>query len=264
MYDKLSLKNVLNYHQYYPYTYRYTSEIQPEKSQTISFNNVQMSQIPTKIIICARKNLSEQNCNDSNSFLAIDAINMNFNNKSGLLSSAQPQQLYEMSRKNGYHSNYYEFSGRGATGNVQSGASNVNTIATSGSIIVIDPALDLSLGPAYTDSSTGQYNCQFQVTVRNQTNEKIAPEIVMIAIYSGLFTTDNGTSSYQTGFITQEAVLNTRSKKSLLLDTETYQKIVGGAIENINSIHKHINRYFKNHSSHEKDLEKPERRRRRR
>ena len=258
MYDKLSLKNVLNYHQYYPYTYQYSEPVLAKKTATIAFNNVQMSQIPTKIIICARKKLNNQKWYDSNSFLAIDAITMNFNNKSGLLASAQPQQLYEMSRKNGYHSNYYEFSGVGATGNLQTaGASTVSSVATSGSIIVIDPALDLSLGPAYTDSSTGQYNCQFNVTVRNQTNESIDVEVVMIAIYSGLFSTDNGTSSYQTGFITQEAVLNTRAKKSIL-DSESYQKIVGGAIENINSIHKHISRYFKNHSDHERDLEKPE------
>lgn len=263
LYDKIAPKNVNNYLQYATYTYQYTNTITSGNSTTISFNNVQLNQIPQKMIIVARKKLSEQNWNDSNSFMVIENISMNFNNKAGLLSSANQQQLFNMSVRNGSQQNYYEFSGSGAiggsygvdsTGAVVQLTNGGNKIKTSGSLLVIDPALDLGLDAQYTDGSSGQYNVQFNISVHNQYNVNYSPEILLICVNSGIFTTLNGTSTIQTGLYTQEMVLDTKSKTSIM-DSLTYDKIVGGALENVNSISKHIKHMFHNHSKHEDDID---------
>ena len=251
MYDKIEPKNITTYNQYATYTFNNTQTITAGRTETVSSLSVQLNQIPQKIIIVARKKLTEQNWNDSNSFLCIKKISFNFNNNSGLLSSANTQQLFNMSKRNGIHQNYYEFSGTGVQ--VMSAASAEN-VKTTGSVLVIDPSLDLGLDAMYANGSGGQYNCQFNVDIFNQSGQNIAPEILMICVNSGVFITHNGQSEFKTGLFTQEMVLETRAKKSIL-DSMTYTNLVGGALENIQSVHKHLKHIFKGHKEHEDDLD---------
>ena len=60
--------------------------------------------------------------------------------------------------------NYYEFSGSGNSNTYQGVPTVVPTI---GSILCIDPAIDLGTDPQYTNMSSGQYNMQFTVTLEN-------------------------------------------------------------------------------------------------
>jgi hypothetical protein len=54
-----------------------------------------------------------------------------------------------------------------------------------------------------------------------------------------------------TGLLSQEMVLDTKSKDAVM-DKHTYEnKVVGGSIENINSIHKHMKLNF--HKASEKE-----------
>ena len=72
---------------------------------------------------------------------------------------------------------------------------------------------------------------------------------------SGLFITENGTSQISTGLLTQESVLETKVKESVM-DKHTYENtIVGGSIENINSIHKHLKLNFSRASEKEDHLD---------
>ena len=241
-FDKIQPKNICNYLQYAPFIFQSNAALAPDESTTISFNNVQLNQIPQKMVIVARKPLGEQRWTDTNSFCVIENISMNFNNKSGILSSATQSQLYNMSVKNGSQQNFYEFSGRG----VSIGNNAGSIVPTSGSILVIDPALDLGLGPQYSNGSGGQYNVQFNLKIKNQwlpgdtdPAHAFTPEIVLICVNSGIFITKNGSSETQSGLYTQEMVLETKSKPSVM-DSLSYNKLLGGAIENINSIGKHV------------------------
>jgi hypothetical protein len=54
---------------------------------------MEIMQLPDKFIIIARKRLSEQGPQDSSTFMAISKVSINFNNSSGLLSSATQQDL---------------------------------------------------------------------------------------------------------------------------------------------------------------------------
>eukprot|EP00981_Chlorochromonas_danica_P014834 scaffold9048_cov186-Ochromonas_danica.AAC.1 len=116
---------------------------------------------------------------------------MNFANSSGLLGSATPAQLYNMSVRNGLQMNYYEFSGKGISQNTKDGSPAV--VPTIGSILVIDPAIDLSISDEVTNMSSGQFNIQFELGVQNQSNEDLSQVTVYMAyVNSGLFITDSG------------------------------------------------------------------------
>eukprot|EP00981_Chlorochromonas_danica_P005851 scaffold1201_cov144-Ochromonas_danica.AAC.2 len=160
-----------------------------------------------------------------------------------------------MSVRNGLQMNYYEFSGKGISQNTKDGSPAV--VPTIGSILVIDPAIDLSITDEVTNMSSGQFNIQFELGVQNQSNEDLSQVIVYMAyVNSGLFITDSGVSTCTTGMLTQSQVLETKAKEAVM-DKDTYEDdIVGGSIENINGIHKHMKLNFHKASEREKHLDK--------
>jgi hypothetical protein len=261
LYAKIEPKNVLNYNQYTAYNYASTTIPGAvggvQSSSVVTFNNIQLNQIPSKFLVFARP--TTQTTYDSNYFMTITGVSFNFANKSGLLSSASQTQLYDMSVKNGLQMNYYEFSGQGVSNN-SSGTGEPMIVPTIGSILCIDPALDLSIDSQYSNMSGGQYNMQFQLTISNQTPNAVTPTLYLVAVNSGLFITENGTSSFMTGLLSQEMVLETKGKDAIT-DSQSYEtEIVGGSIENINSIHKHLKKNYSKATAkeHQLDQEKGE------
>ena len=242
LYSKLEPKNICNYTNYQPYQFTQALALpayvnNPIPYQTLTFSNIQLNQIPSKLIIFVQNgNLGAY---DSNWFLTINSCTINFNNQSGLLSSANQFQLYEMSKNNGLQMTFYEFSGQGVSSVANNGIPQI--VPTIGSILVIDPAIDLGLGAQYTDGSSGQFNLQVQISIGNQSATAITNVTgTIIAVNSGIFITENGTSSMQTGLITQEMALETKSKHAVL-DKSTYEnEIVGGSISNLGALHKHL------------------------
>ena len=250
MYSKIEPKSVVNYNQYEPYSYSSGVSIAPKATQTLTFNSVQLNQIPSRILIFARKTTLDTY--DSNSFMVINGTSINFANKSGLLSTANQQQLYQMSVRNGLQQSYYEYSGSGISNNSAGAPTSMPTI---GSVLAIDPSLDLSIDAPYTNGSSGQFNLQFNVTVTNQGDDAITPTLFLVVVNSGIFVTENGASSYTTGLINKEMVLETKVEDSVI-DTDSYhKKVVGGSIENLTSIHKHLKGAFSKASEIQKKID---------
>jgi hypothetical protein len=78
-------------------------------AQEMKCNAIQLNMIPDKLIVFCRK-LNMITC-DSDSFLTIKNININFNNYAGLLSNMSQEQLYKASVASGLHMSWQEFSG---------------------------------------------------------------------------------------------------------------------------------------------------------
>jgi len=68
---------------------------------------------------------------------------------------------------------------------------------TIGSVLVLSPAMDLSLPSYLSNGSLGSYNLSFTIDVKNYTSADITnSEIVVIACNSGVMTTIAGSSSH--------------------------------------------------------------------
>jgi hypothetical protein len=233
-YSKLSTKNVVPYLDYPRYLSisNNNTAIAPGASVTLTSQSIQLNQIPDLILISVRVPMSTQNWAYSSSFLTINSISINFNNASGLISTATQQDLYNMSFRNGSQQSFYEFQGEAGINNNATGTQG--KVPTIGSLLVLNPSLDFSLPSYLSASSLGQYQFQFNINVTNQFPFDITPEIVTITMNSGLFALQQGTAQIFTGILTKQQVLQTKEQNPVAhLESSEYQRLVGGKASNL-------------------------------
>ena len=224
-------------------------------SYQVVSQNMQLNQIPDYFIINVRKPMVSQTITDSSTFMGISNVNISLNNSQGLLGNSTQVDLWRMSVKNGSSQSWQEFSGLACTDSKitymeQSGSlvpfevinSMPSTIFTSGSLLVINPALDLSLPIYLSNGSIGSYNFQIQMNIYNNSLEVFSPEIIIITANSGTFTTQSGSSMIQSGLLTKEIVINTTtSQRSDPVTVSSYARTVGGSyLDGILTNVKHI------------------------
>jgi len=215
---------------------RYITSNQPSLAAQgvvqITSQNLQLSQMPSQFVICVRKQMSSQDWTSTATFLPISKISVNINNASGLLSSASQEDLFRMSRRNGFSGSYKQFAGSAVMSYVPAGAgSGIDLVGTGGSVLVLDPAYDLSLPVDITSGSLGQFNFQIQVTVQNKYYDACIPELVIMCVNDGILVTEMGVSSTYTGILTRQMVLDAK-KESAVSSVEINDKVVGGRMLN--------------------------------
>ena len=192
-------------------------------SYSIQTNNIQLNQLPDYFIVVVRKPMINQTITDSSTFLAIKKITVSLSNSQGLLSNAEQVDLWKMSVRNGSSQSFEEFSGLASSG---SGATPERTLTT-GSLLIINPALDLSLSSFLSNGSIGQFNFTMNITYENIfTGKTFRPEVCVICCNSGTMTTISGSSMIQTGLLTKDIVINSSSKDSMPFNT--YSRLIGG------------------------------------
>lgn len=243
--DLLPARNVVPYYE----LPRYISSAQPViangASGTFNSQSLQLNQIPDKLIIFCRKALSTQAPTDSDAFLPIQKVRINFNNQSGILSGSTTQDLYSMSISNGLNESWYEFSGK-ANVRVPAGlgAGGVGQfIPTVGSVLVLEFGKDIQLvEDFYASGSLGNFNLQFQVDVQNLTGASINGsgqtqyELVVITMNSGVLVAEKGTCSVYTGILTKQDVLDASSQEAYT--HSDVERMVGGRsfLDNLKSV----------------------------
>lgn len=223
----IDVKNVIPYLEFPRYITPITNTpvITSGQTQSITCQNIQLSKIPDLILIAARKPISSQTCKDSASFLPIENISVNFNNQSSLLSNASKYDLYRTSVRNGVEQSYLEWSGTASSFDNTAVDGKPVEIPTIGSVLALNPALDLSLSSTLANGSVGQFNLQVNVSVKNNGLVSLAPEIVIICVSSGLITTLAGNSSLQTGLLNKQLVMDSEKHKM-----KVPKRLVGGSL----------------------------------
>lgn len=241
--DLIQPKNVVPYMSYPRYITSSAggAALAAGEKTTITSSNLQLNQLPDLFIITVRKPMSAQRITDANFFLKIQNISVNLNNQSGLLASASPEQLWRLSERNGSTQNWLEFSGVSVGNPSEKGLPQAKAaeLGTTGSMLVLDPAYDLSLPDYLSSGSLGNYNFQFQLSVYNQSGQSFVPEVCVICCNSGVMITDRGTTQTYTGILTKDMVLSAKGKPQDTTSTES-KRLVGGSIHNMgSSVKKH-------------------------
>jgi len=231
--DLIESKNIVPYMDFPRYltTSALSAPLAAGATTTLTSSNIQINQIPDLFIINIRKPMTQQTIFDADAFFKVNNISINLNNQSGLLSSATAYDLWRMSVKNGSTQSWAEFSGQAS--NVDTATGIVSQVATTGSLLIISPAYDLSLPDYLTCGSLGNYNFQFSVGVTNQFTSAISPELIVITANSGIFTTQQGVSSIYTGILTKEMVLDAKSKQQAsAMKSAEVRRMTGGSLMN--------------------------------
>ncbi|MFN9913615.1 MAG: major capsid protein V20 domain-containing protein, partial [Pirellulaceae bacterium] len=82
-------------------------------------------------------------------------------------------------------------------------------VSTCGSILMLNMGEHLNLAEDYYASgSIGTFNLQVKVSAANYSNTDLETELVIIAMNSGVFATERGTSSTYTALLTKQDVLD--------------------------------------------------------
>jgi len=229
--DLISARNVVPYMDLPRYLSLQSSTGALNAGASASYNsqNIQINQLPDYFIISVRKPMSTQSVKDSSTFFKINSISVNLNNTSGLLSSALPEDLWRISVNNHSTQSWTEFSGSATSANNASGVGTA--VRTTGSLLILSPAYDLSLPDYLSSGSIGQYNFQFQINCTNIDSVAVVPEICIICVNSGIFTTIAGSSNIYTGILTKQMVLDAKTNEESLdpVSSVQYNRMVGGA-----------------------------------
>jgi hypothetical protein len=227
-FSRKSVRSVTNFVDYPRYISPSSNSplVAPGGTGVVQFQNIQISQVPSLLIIGLRVPLSQQNWGYTDSFLPITQLSITFNNQSGLLASANASQLYKISLESGSTQSFYSFGGKANA--IQNGVSTI--IPTLGSIICINPAEFLSLNELLSNSSIGQFNMQITATFSNNQAFSIAPEGITITINHGIAVCELGTTSYFTALLDRQIVLDTKSTtdENKIVDADFYHNVVGG------------------------------------
>ena len=236
--DLIEAKNVVPYMDFPRYltASSNTTSIAAHGSATLTSSNLQINQIPDLFIINIRKPMNSQTIQDASAFMTINNVSINLNNQSGLLSSASAYDLWRMSVKNGSTQSWAEFSGLSQSSAASGGVGQYRN--TTGSLLIINAAYDLSLPSYISCGSLGNYNVQMQIGVTNTLSysggDAITPEICIICANSGIMTTCQGVSAIYTGILTKEMVLNTVSRQEAsAMKSAEIKRMVGGNMLNM-------------------------------
>lgn len=246
-YSKVSTRSITNYSDYSRYISPASSSplVAPNGTGSVTFQNIQLNQIPQLLVFALRVPISSQNWAYTDSFLKINTISITLNNQSGLLASALIENVYNMSLDSGSHQSFYSFGGR--ANSIQNGVAV--QVPTIGSMICINPAKYLSLNPLLSNSSIGQFNLQITITnFENQFPFSIQPEGIIMCLNSGYFVTETGSSSIFTAVLDRQMVLDSKNQPNHnIIDEELYKRTVGGKLHHGFA---GISKFFRNMKPH--------------
>lgn len=198
---------------------------------TASSNTIQLQGIPDKLILTIGKREADKACTDSDSFFPIKAVRVNFNNKTSILGTANQYNLWLISRKNGLQDDFNTFRGFSQVPNAGIDANGVSNILTSGSVVILNFAEDLSLSQDWeTCGSLGVYSLNVQVDYYNLTGADIPINqlwLQMTMVNSGLFVSQLGSSSTYINMLTADEVLKASQQEPV--NKNDYQRRLGGS-----------------------------------
>lgn len=215
----------------YPYfdTQRYETNfgiVGAGVTATMVSNNIQLNSIPRRMYIFARMRNQElyASAENTDTFLSIENISIQFQNKNGLLSSASKQQLYEISVKNHCNMTWNEWSG----GPVHASAGNfANPFGTVGSVLCLEFATDIGLDSLDAPGKLAQSMLQVQLVAKNISAAPINTSIYIVTVLEGTFTIEGlGRSSTNIGVITSTDILECQQQVGI--NYNAVQSVNGG------------------------------------
>lgn len=227
----------------YLLTNQNASTINAGVTDTIQSNALNIPTMPDKFIICVRKPMSSQTCQDADAFWQISKINMTFNNKAGYCSGWQPVDFYKSAREAGSNQSWLEF--QGTANAIASGASGVNAIKTSGSLVVLEINKDICLTEEFISAGvSGTYSLQFSVECTNPYGVALRPELVLIALNSGVFSLEDGRSEVKTALLLPSQVVDAKATEPVAR-MDVKRMVGAGFFDNLRNAWKKASPYIK-------------------
>jgi hypothetical protein len=200
----LPVKSVVPYLEFPRYVKVETSSIGAGSSADIQSQTIVLPQIPDMLIVYA-KNSQQQDGTHADSYLPITKMSLNFDNVAGLLSSHTAQELYRMCVNNGLNMDWNEWYGQSMKAR---GDGVLGKIQTVGGFMVLRPGKDFALQTGQAPGILGNYVLQMNLTVNNRSASSVIPALYVIAVNSGFFESQAGSSRIVKGLLSEADILS--------------------------------------------------------
>lgn len=175
------------------YPTRTSAPIAPNDSVQITLQSIQVSSVPKRIYIYAKRDDSEETAFTTDTYLSLtpnaNPLTLTWNNNQ-FLSQATTQDLYNISVKNGVNSSYSQWT---------------NQV---GSVLALDFGTDIGLGSNMASGSIGNYQLGIRCNFVNTSNDTFAPTLYCVVVYEGVFNVNDGNCSHMLGVLSPSDVLN--------------------------------------------------------
>jgi len=175
------------------YPTRTTAPIAPGGSVQITLQSVQVSSIPKRIYVYAKRDDSEETAFTTDTYFSLNPdanpLTLTWNNNQ-FLSQATTQDLYNISVKNGVDNSYSQWT---------------NQV---GSVLALDFGTDIGLMSNQSSGVIGNYQLSLRGNFVNTSNETIAPTLYCVVVYEGVFNVNDGACSHMLGVLSPSDVLN--------------------------------------------------------
>lgn len=175
---------------------------------------IQFDSIPRKIYAYAKQsnqviNSSLANTlNTPDTYLKIDRVNISWNNIDGVLSGANPVNLYEFSTQNGLNMPFVQWNALTQDVGVIT-TDTPRNIGLTGGIICIELGKDLGLYDNQAEGMLSKINFQLKLTVTNVNQTvNLIPDLYVIAVYDGILQIGNNQAIGRIGVIDSNGILN--------------------------------------------------------
>lgn len=205
-----------------PYDTVFNQSLSAGVPRLLTGANSQLTAIPRRLYVWAGQPMSTKQApfaldvssNQTGGILYPDAyckinqVTVLFNNTQ-YLATAQPQDLWRMSVKNGLNMSYSQFS------------------QFCGSILVIDMGLDIGLHADQSAGLAGNFQIQVQANVTNLSPNAFAPTLYVWASYEGQVNVLGGNITHQLGVLNKSDVLNAQKVDGVNFKSERH--VYGGS-----------------------------------
>jgi hypothetical protein len=151
---------------------------------------IQLSGVPNKIFIWARRKNGDRKFYHTDSYGRIDALSLYFNNQDAIFSQCTPHDLYMISRQNGLNVSFPVWN------------------QTMGGVFCANLATDIPMDNTLAVGSSAQIQLQYNLSFTNISAEEIDFTLFTVIIYEGVLTNDRSIMSREQNIISVQDVID--------------------------------------------------------
>lgn len=185
------IPQVINYSYFEPNFYPTSSatEYQPGESTVLQMNTVNLKSIPNRMYIFVYQRDQDVNIESTDTYWAIDNLNVTFINQDGLFANATQYDLFQMSREAGCNLSWRQF-----------------TLSV-GSVVCVQFGIDLPLGALQAPGLRGNFSLSMSVRCTNILGKANIPTLGVLVINEGVMTIDHQTVIRSVGVLNEKDIL---------------------------------------------------------
>lgn len=178
------------YYEVTPYPTTDGSALLPGVSRTLTMNSVQLKSIPRRMYIFARRRDQDLTYQTTDTYARINTATVTWNNRTGLLSTATQQDLYQMSIRNGCDLSFNQWT------------------KFVGSVLCIEFGTDIGLAPNESPGIIGNYQLGLQINITNlDPTDSIIFSLYVVVCNEGTFNMINQSVQHMIGVLSPADVL---------------------------------------------------------